>query len=465
MALRKRAARKERNARPAEIRFKHGALSELRERLLEDLTRESFAVLFGKLHRLDSHDIITVHDWWPSEEADYNQRSLAFLNIDRSFIHQALVEVTNRLDVDTLIDVHTHPFSDRSVSFSGVDDRDERRFCEFLTETFDNLYYASIVLSQSSYSARTWNKNRKKATASDAVVVTATRGEALRSSNGWDDASEPLAPMFERSASALGLDVLRTFARGQRIVIVGVGGLGSIIAEHVAHMGFNSIALIDNDRLEISNLNRIVGATYKDAEDGKLKVEAIGAHLRRINPNAEIITCADDVRSESASRLLASATWVLLATDNHSSRYFVQQQCLPLFIPLISAGVNITVDDDRVTDMSGEVITVRPGDRLCLSCLGRIDPTKLAFEENRGAAIGDALIARGYVTGASVKEPAVKTLNSYVATLAVDTLVNQFTNRVPHIPVCVFDGTHGVAFYADEESVAARNKRCFDCDI
>ncbi len=46
-----------------------------------------------------------------SLRSDYKQQSVAFLRIKKDFIHKSLVELTSRYDVDTLIDVHTHPFS------------------------------------------------------------------------------------------------------------------------------------------------------------------------------------------------------------------------------------------------------------------------------------------------------------------------------------------------------------------
>ncbi len=79
--------------------------------------------------------------------------------------------------------------------------------------------------------------------------------------------------MFQRSASVLGLEVLRTLMHDQTISIVGVGGLGSIIAEHLIHMGFQALNLIDPDVLELSNLNRVVGAYYEDAQQQRAKVD------------------------------------------------------------------------------------------------------------------------------------------------------------------------------------------------
>ncbi|MCI0654802.1 MAG: hypothetical protein L0Y39_10045, partial [Methylococcaceae bacterium] len=52
------------------------------------------------------------------------------------------------------------------------------------------------------------------------------------------------------------------------------------------------------------------------------------------------------------------------------------------------------------------------GDGLCLQCLGRINPTRVAAEEQAGRHLGNELVTRGYTRGCDVKEPAVKTLNA-----------------------------------------------------
>ena len=130
-------------------------------------------------------------------------------------------------------------------------------------------------------------------------------------------------------------------------------------------------------------------------------------------------------------------------------------------IPLISAGVNISVTDGRITDMSGEVIVVRAGDRLCLNCLGRIAPTRIAAETVAG--LGAELAHRGYVTGQEVKEPAVKTLNAMLGALAVDSLLNQYTGRQPHTPVLIYENNALPCLYPDRETVARRPKDCFHC--
>jgi len=284
--------------------------------------------------------------------SDYNHQSVALLRIKKDFVHKALVELTSRYDVDTIIDVHTHPFTQAGVSFSATDDEDERTFFRFLKKTFDGMHYASIVLSQRKYSARVWMLSSGSIVARKALLKTQTspenipsadffeytngRGEILRFAQndkrgqhdkmkaqhdkssalhekgestsikgaagdhkGPPSDTPPPSPlregdylleedegMFHRSALALGLDVMRTIMHNQVISIVGVGGLGSIVAEHLIHMGFQGLNLIDPDVLEMSNLNRVVGAYYEDAQKKRCKVDVVKRHATNINPHS-----------------------------------------------------------------------------------------------------------------------------------------------------------------------------------
>jgi molybdopterin/thiamine biosynthesis adenylyltransferase len=252
---------------------------------------------------------------------------------------------------------------------------------------------------------------------------------------------------------------------GQVVSIVGVGGLGSIVAEHLIHMGFHEINLIDPDVLEMSNLNRVVGAYYEDAQQRRPKVEVVRRHLSKINPQATVRAYQKDVYEREMEGVLALSDWLIVATDNHSSRLRAQELSVQYFVPLLSLGVNISVKDGKLEDMSGEVITARVGDYLCLQCLNRINPIKVASERHPDQGIREALVKRGYVTGQDVKEPAVKTLNASLATMAVEVLVNQYTEARRHVPVLVYENNGHMSIYEDSESVRRRNKRCFLCHI
>jgi molybdopterin/thiamine biosynthesis adenylyltransferase len=228
-------------------------------------------------------------------------------------------------------------------------------------------------------------------------------------------------------------------------------------------MGFQNLILLDNDKLELSNLNRIVGAKYQQAREGMIKVEAIAAHLMEINPYCKIETFSINVLRDEAEKVLAFSDWIIVATDNHASRFKVQEYAFKYYIPFISAGVNITINDNVITDISGEVITIRIGDTICLDCLRRINYNAVASEIHPDKTVREGLVQKGYVTGADIHAPAVKTLNSMIANMAVDSLINQYTQRQRTIPVLVYESNFIPCLYEDKDSVIFRNLHCQYC--
>ena len=452
------------------IKFKNGELGSLRARLLADLSREHFAVLLGKFEAASSHMLLNVYDVRYPDCSDYADQSFGFLRLRKEYTHRILVELTHRYDVDSIIDVHTHPFSRGDVAFSSTDDSDEESFFHFLNNKFNNLHYASIVFSHTEYSARLWEARPGSISPSYALIKTQTAPELISSSDvrkpdDRSDIVEDSTHVFDRSALALGLETMRRIMNDQVISVVGVGGLGSVIAEHLVHMGFHTINLIDPDRLELSNLNRIVGAYHADAAKRDYKVEVVRRHLERINPRVSVTALAKEIADPSVVSSVATSDWIVVATDNHSSRYHAQRLSIKYFVPMISAGVNITVTDGVIEDMSGEVILARVGDNVCLNCLRRLNPTKIANETHPDKAVRDLLVERGYVTGAQIKEPAVKTLNTMLATMAVDTLINQFTGRQIVPPVLVYEDNQYKAIYEDYQSANGRITPCSTCNL
>lgn len=79
--------------------------------------------------------------------------------------------------------------------------------------------------------------------------------------------------------------------------------------------------------------------------------------------------------------------------------------------------------------------------------------------------VREGLVAKGYVTGLDVKEPAVKTLNTQLANMAVNVLVNQYTERDRDAVITVYEDNGFPAIYEDTESVKFRDLHCRVCDI
>ena len=150
-------------------------------------------------------------------------------------------------------------------------------------------------------------------------------------SAGHDLASEAL---FRRTKLLLGEEAMERISR-KRVIIFGVGGVGSWCAESLVRSGIQHLTIVDSDRVCVTNINRQLMATTKTI--GQLKVEALRERLLAINPEAEI-TAMEKIFSESTAddfqldnydyiidaidSLKDKAALILLSTGLANARFF-----------------------------------------------------------------------------------------------------------------------------------------------
>ena len=103
--------------------------------------------------------------------------------------------------------------------------------------------------------------------------------------------------IFRRSELLLGNDAMERIAR-KRVILFGVGGVGSWCAESLVRSGIRHLTIVDSDRVSITNVNRQLMATTKTV--GQVKVEALKARLLSINPSADITALQQIFTEESA---------------------------------------------------------------------------------------------------------------------------------------------------------------------
>lgn len=442
------------------IRMPQNMLKDLRKSMLADKSRESFAMLTARKETApDGRIVLVCQDMYVAAEKDLREASLAKVRPKKDFVGKILASVQNDLQADTVIDVHTHPFSHNAV-FSGVDDYDERRFSIWLQENLSGINYASLLLSQNAWEARIWENGRFI----PACLKPQTMAESVP--HGRISSAEIAIPeMQARTALAIGADVIRAIAEKQKIVLAGVGGIGSAIAEQVVRSGFTQIGLIDPDILELSNLNRFSGGYISNL--GNAKVEIVRDLIKAVNPEANVDICQASLDSSEAQSMMAGADWIIVSTDSHSSRALAQDTALQYGVPLISAGVSILVKGSdgspQLIDRSGEVIIARYGDGFCLHCLRRINPYKVAAETNPDKAVRDGLLSKGYVTGMAEKEPAVMPLNGVLASIAVQTLLDQYRPTSFSEPITIFESHMGNKCYPDTVSLESLPDMCPAC--
>ncbi|MCX6645270.1 MAG: HesA/MoeB/ThiF family protein [bacterium] len=161
------------------------------------------------------------------------------------------------------------------------------------------------------------------------------------------------------------------------VAIVGVGAVGSRIAEFLIRTGVGRLTLIDFDRVEFSNLSRQTLYTWEEAEKNVPKVEAARRHLNEIIPTCQVFPINEKITSENISSLLKSADIIADGTDNIGTRYLINDYCRQARKPWVYAGVVAT---------KASVFPVLP-DGACLRCAFPEPPPKSALPVAADAGI------------------------------------------------------------------------------
>ena len=122
-----------------------------------------------------------------------------------------------------------------------------------------------------------------------------------------------------------------------KILVVGVGGLGSPLSTQLAGAGIGQLTLVDHDVVSLSNLHR--QSLYTEADVGQVKVLAAQQHLNDINGEIKIQAIQQALSPDNAEQLVSSHTVVVDAADSFFTSYLLSDLCFKHRIPLVSASV------------------------------------------------------------------------------------------------------------------------------
>jgi sulfur-carrier protein adenylyltransferase/sulfurtransferase len=146
--------------------------------------------------------------------------------------------------------------------------------------------------------------------------------------------------------------------KAARVLIVGAGGLGSPAALYLAAAGCGTIGLLDFDRVELSNLQRQV--LFDTTTLAQSKAEAGSERLTRLNPDVRVIAHAVELTAANVRALFSGYDLVLDGTDRLSARYLINDACVLLKRPLVSAAIH---------RFEGQLLTYVPQQGPCYRCV------------------------------------------------------------------------------------------------
>lgn len=234
-----------------------------------------------------------------------------------------------------------------------------------------------------------------------------------------------------------------------RVVVVGCGATGTVIANHLARVGVGHLVVADRDFVELNNLQRQILFDEQDIAENLPKAAAAERKLRAINSDIEVEGRVMDVNPENIEALIAGATVVLDGTDNFETRYILNDACVKHNIPWIYTGAVATY---------GMSQTIIPGQTACLRChfedvpppganatcdtAGVVGPVVAAVASFSAAEAIKLIVGRGQVNRGII----------YVDVW--DNTFEQFESQGPR-PNCPACGQHNFEFLNQEKGAQA----------
>ncbi len=322
-----------------------------------------------------------------------------------------------------VICAHSHPGG--LFAFSPVDDESDRLLMPSIRLGTDMPSGSAIMIPGGAMRARLYRSDMP-----ELVDLVMAIGDDLRCwwSDGPDNQHPPMAFTSEMTAWLGRLSA----------VVIGVSGTGSIVAEQLARLGFGEIILIDYDKIERRNLNRILNATVADAEGGALKVEMFAKAIRRYRPDCNVVPVPHSIGERDGVIAALDADVVFSCVDSAEGRHMADRLAAYSAMPLFDVGVAIptrqTPHGSAIAEVCGRIDYVQPGgstlhdrgvytaEMLEAEYLARVAPDAHAQK-----------LKDGYIRGVQEQAPAVISLNMRAsAAVVMEFLARMFPFR--HAP-------------------------------
>lgn len=353
----------------------------------------------------------------------------AALSIDEDVQADALAAV--KRSGHSLIDVHTHPFSDDQVRFSSFDLEQLPAFARYVRLKMPGRPVGALVLGRRGYDGLLWRSDAPEPLR--VVPVGACEESRELQIAGESPTNAPGEARFDRQVRALGA-AGQARLRNLRVAIVGLGGTGSQIVQQLAHLGVRDFILVDDDRVDLTNLPRLAGARWWDATFRTRKTQVAARQIRRLGRGAVVRRIAG-LRSREALHALRGVDLIVGCVDNDGARLIMSEFAAAHLVPYLDIGVSITrVDEDAW--IGGRVAFHVPSGP-CLACADEIDFAE-AGHDLESEALRGIRLERGYAEDRAV-EPALMPLNTVCVGLAMVELLAFVTGVRPVQPFARYD--------------------------
>lgn len=323
----------------------------------------------------------------------------------------------------SVIKIHSHPSG--ATGFSLTDDIGDHRLLPMIRGWVeaDVLHGSVIMLPCGQMFGRVLH-------ADETVVPVAAINIVGDNLDFWYPNTEiNSAPGFAAScAQIFGVGTVERLRR-LSVAVIGCSGTGSPVIEQLLRHGVGQLLLVDGDRIEERNVNRILNSTIEDAALGRYKVDVLADAVRRTGLNTEVKVLRKSLWNRDAVEAVAQCDIVFGCMDTTDGRFLLNTLATYYCLPYIDIGVRLDAvpegqDKGRIREICGTINYLQPG-RSSLMSRGLFTMQQVAeagLHRNDPAAYAQQ-IKDGYILGVEEHRPAVISVNMLAAALAVNELL------------------------------------------
>jgi len=433
------------------IRISEADWNRVRASLFTADGSENAGVLFCGAATLSSQRILVVRQFVPVPREQYVIHEAYQLEVAPAFYNQ-IISTALREQVSPVL-IHSHPHHE-DAWYSASDDRGESRLLGVFESLLPNLFPASLVVTPVSALGRRLENGRFRTLSGLTICGPHSKTIRFLRDRETNESDRALSEQFDRQIRAFGRTGQKVLEK-LKVAIVGVGGIGSLVAEQLARAGVRDFVIVDADLVEISNVSRQFGATTHDV--GKAKVNVTAQNAKDLGAN-NIRAIDDTAIRQPVLMELRDRDIIFSCVDNDRTRAILNRFAHQYVVPVIDHGTRLDGRSGEISAAAGRVTLVGPG-MVCLRCSHHLNAERIRAESML-AEERAALEREGYIVGINEPAPAIVSLNTVIAGLGVTAAFNMFLNitggRQPINQI--YDATAGRVF-----PVEARHEPT--CDI
>lgn len=340
-----------------------------------------------------------------------------------------LLEIAEKQNM-AILKIHSHPGG--YPKFSEVDDRSDFEFFNsvFGWCDYNGVHGSAVMLPDGKIFGRVFTPDlnhfpfNKISVAGDVIHI-------------WNNGRKKTNDEFSlRTVQAFGEGTYSKL-KEMKIGIIGCSGTGSPTIEQLVRLGVGCVVIVDPDKIEKKNLNRILNSTMQDAIDKKTKTEMLSNAIEKIGLGTKVISFSSNLFESKAAVLeLITCDAIFGCVDTVDGRHLISQLTNFYLIPYFDIGVRLDADGHGgIENIIASVHYIQP---TCSTLLSRgLYTEKRLFDDSLLRQDPKEFAKRekvGYVHNANVDRPAVISINMQISSMAVVELLNrlhQFKEDAP----------------------------------